>query len=63
MAFLTESGRLIELSEWYKGGDILEFFNGRWSKPERPVSSDDEFNARSLSPEEVEKLIKSGRFN
>ena len=62
MACVTEEGRILEFAEWYKGGDILEFSNGTWGKPLRPVSSSEEFKARTLSAEEVADIEKFGKL-
>ena len=63
MVCITESGCILDFSEFNKGGDILEYSNGRWSKAVFPVSSDNEFNARVLIDSEFSKLLKSGKFN
>ncbi|MEG0258159.1 MAG: hypothetical protein RR632_07640 [Christensenella sp.] len=52
MACLTEDGRVLEFSPDPKVR-TLELINGVWSKPIRPVSVDEEFNARVLSVEEL----------
>lgn len=63
MACLTEFGRVLEISSDSKVR-TLEFVNGRWSKPVRPVSMDEIFNARVLSEAElVAYMEKSGESN
>ena len=61
MACITEEGRILEFSHWYAGGDILELVDGRWVQAVAPVSSDDEFHARTLSEFELDQMLKSGK--
>ena len=64
MASITESGRIIDVSPMREGKGVLELVNGRWAKAVRPVSSDEIFNARILSDEELSAYMeKSGKSN
>ena len=56
---LTESGRLVDESR----APVKEFFDGAWRKARSPLFGEDVLNGRTLSPEEVDELIKSGKFN
>lgn len=55
---LTEDGQLIDINPFLSGGDsFLEYVDGSWVKPTRPVTGETLYNGRSLSKEEVESYI------
>ena len=59
---LTDSGRIIK---YEPGKPFSEFADGRWGKLRSPILLGElwEDDARRLTPEEVEKLEKSGNLS
>ncbi|MEG1779308.1 MAG: hypothetical protein RR263_04340 [Oscillospiraceae bacterium] len=64
MAFiLTEAGRLIDTSPNAFGKPDLEFIDGAWVNARSPLYGWETAEGKLLSPAEVVKLVKSGKFN
>lgn len=51
---ITESGRIIMFAtDPNSEAWVLELIDGAWVKPSRPISFDDDWNARVLSADEL----------